>query len=44
VTLDDSDLDAQLVSEYRAARERMSEIVSTLDTAAAQRRVPACPA
>jgi uncharacterized protein (TIGR03083 family) len=41
---DDAELDERLAAEYRAARERMQEIASSLDDAAARRRVPACPA
>ena len=39
-----AEIDARLASEYRAARERMQELASSLDDEAAHRRVPACPA
>jgi uncharacterized protein (TIGR03083 family) len=44
VTVERPELDVRLASEYRASRERMLEIATSLDETAAHRRVPACPA
>lgn len=35
--------DQRMADEYRAARQRMTEIAATLSDADAERRVPACP-